>query len=181
MFVIPLKIQTFTCPLKDSNLYIMICWDKFSLHVTQCRRNKGNTEQNIVDFSVCTNSENSSSSFKFLNKDLILPTVNLKMNLKVKCTWVHFYRPELNIETSSFNAAFAQIIMKRSRKTKKKPALPSYYLWNAKIRRKTSEMFCKVLKLTNFELKQCRISCNWFDINSHDGGIEFDKKLMIEV
>ena len=54
----------------------MICREKSSLHATQCRRHKGNTEQKIVDFSVCTNSENSSTkhqsnywiSFTFLNK-----------------------------------------------------------------------------------------------------------------
>ena len=56
-----------------------------------------------------------------------------------------------------------------------------YCFWNLEVSRKTSEKFCKVFKLTNFGLKKCRISCNWFDINSHDGGIEFDKKLMIEI
>ena len=50
-------------------------------------------------------------------------------------------------------------------------------LWNTKIRGKKVKSFVKYL---NFELKQCRISYNWFDINSLDGRIEFDKKLIIE-
>ena len=61
MLAIPLIIQTSTCSLKNLNLYIMICCEKPSLHVTHCIRNKGNTEQKIVDFSVGTNSENSST------------------------------------------------------------------------------------------------------------------------
>ena len=36
-------------------LHIMICWEKSNCHGTQCRRNKRNTEQKIVDFSVCIN------------------------------------------------------------------------------------------------------------------------------
>ena len=68
----------------------MICWERSSLHVTQCRRNTRNTEQKLVDFSVCTNSENSSAkhqsnhwiSFTFLNKFLILQTVKAGVNLK---------------------------------------------------------------------------------------------------
>ena len=53
--------------------------------------------------------------------------------------------------------------------------------WNPKVRRKSIEMFCKVFKLTNFELKQYRIPYNWFDTNSLDGRVEFEKKLVIEI
>ena len=53
--------------------------------------------------------------------------------------------------------------------------------WNPKVRRKSIEMFCKVFKLTNFELKQYRIPYNWFDTNSLDGRVRFEKKLVIEI
>ena len=76
----PLKDLGFCISFKNLNIHIMIDWEKSSLHLTQCRINKGNTEQKIFDFIVCTNLENSSTrhqsnywiSFTFLNKVLIL-------------------------------------------------------------------------------------------------------------
>ena len=75
-----LKDLGFCISFKNLNIHIMIDWEKSSLHLTQCRINKGNTEQKIFDFIVCTNLENSSTihqsnywiSFTFLNKVLLL-------------------------------------------------------------------------------------------------------------
>ena len=90
----PLKIQTSTCPLKKFKPLQYDLLREIQFACNKCIRNKRNTEQKLVDFCVCTNSENSSTkhqsnhwiSFTFQNKVLILQKVNLKMNLKVKCT-----------------------------------------------------------------------------------------------